>query len=535
MKTFMLLLLMFGMTGAGYKTPAPHQRERPNIVIIMADDMGFSDIGCYGGEISTPNIDRLASEGIRFTRMYNNAWCSPSRASLMTGLYPQQAGLGVLANPRTGPEGPYQGYLSDQCVTLAEVLKPSGYTTALSGKWHLGEAKPHWPSDRGFDHHFGLISGAANYFDITKTKSPTVVRTMALDGQPYTPPKEGFYMTDAITDYAVKTLEDKKQQQQPFFLYVAYTAPHWPLHALPEDIAKYEGKYDLGWDSLRVQRYRKLLAMGMLGDETKLSPRDAEVQPWNTLSARQKKEMSRKMAVYAAQIDRLDQGVGKILDKLNEIGKRENTIVVFLSDNGGCAETGIWGFDRRNNGLEPGGVDSYMSYGQSWANASNTPFRYFKKWLHEGGIATPLIVNWPAAITKERRGQIVNQVAHITDIMPTVCAISGASYPKTFHGHDILPMEGQSLLPEIMSGRTMDHKPIYWSLNGHKAIIKDNFKLEAVSEDAPWELYNIATDRAELHDLSGQDPGIVKHLSDLWKKWADKVGVYKDPPSNQNE
>jgi arylsulfatase len=532
---FLLLALL--LAGTSYKDIPANKNvmERPNIILIMADDMGFSDIGCYGSEIHTPNIDRLAQEGIRFTRMYNNAWCSPSRASLLTGLYPQQAGMGVLAGPKPGPEGPYQGYLNRNCITLAEVLRQAGYRTALSGKWHLGEYKPHWPTDRGFDHYFGLISGAANYFDITKTKGGSVVRHMALDDQPYNPPKEGFYMTDAITNYAVKTLNNQKDQNQPFFLYVAYTAPHWPLHALPEDIAKYKDQYNLGWDSLRIKRFNKQIQIGILNKNSKLSPRDPEVEAWGTLPDTRKKEMAEKMAVYAAQIDRMDQGIGQILDKLNSIKKKENTIVIFLSDNGGCAETGIWGFDRRNNGLPPGGVDSYMSYGQSWANASNTPFRYFKKWLHEGGISTPLIIRWPVSIAKEREGKIVNQVGHLIDIMPTLCELTGANYPKQLNGKTILPLEGQSLVPQIKKGETVPHKPLYWSLNGHKAILLGDYKLEAIDDKAPWELYDIKNDRSELNNLAGKNAGKVKLMSDMWKKWADKVGVFRNPPKKANE
>ncbi len=509
------------------------EAKAPNILLIMADDMGFSDIGCYGSEIHTPHIDQLAGQGIRFTRMYNNAWCSPSRASLLTGLYPLQVGLGVLAGPKPGPEGPYQGYLNRDCVTLAEVLKQAGYRTILSGKWHLGEYKPNWPTDRGFDYYFGLISGAANYFDITKTKDNSVVRYMALDDQPYTPPKEGFYMTDAITDYAVKMLEDQMSRKDPFFLYVAYTAPHWPLQALPEDIVKYKDQYDIGWDSLRVRRYNKQIRLGILEKNTKLSARDPESEAWKELSYARKKEMAEKMTVYAAQIDRMDQGIGRILDKLNAIGKNNNTIVIFLSDNGACAETGIWGFDWRNNSLPPGGEDSYMSYGQSWANAGNTPFRFFKKWLYEGGISTPLIIKWPAQITKKRAGKIVDQVAHLTDIMPTICELAGAGYPERYNGRRILPMEGQSLAPLITRGQAIPHNPVYWSLNGHKAILMGDYKLEAVADKAPWELYDLRKDRSELNDLAKTRPDKVKMMSEMWEQWADKVGVSKGRPKKR--
>ncbi|WP_168194076.1 arylsulfatase [Pontibacter sp. SGAir0037] len=521
--------------GSAKNTAANKDAEQPNIVLILADDMGFSDLGSYGGEIGTPSIDRLAKEGIRFTRMYNNAWCSPSRASLLTGLYPQQAGMGVLAEPKPGPAGPYQGYLNEYCVTLAEVLKSAGYTTALSGKWHLGDSQPYWPTNRGFEHYFGLISGASNYFDITKTKSPITTRKMALNDQPYTPPTEGFYMTDAITADAVKTLEEQKNEQKPFFLYVAYTAPHWPLHALPEDIAKYKDKYLGGWDSLRVQRYNRQKSMNLFGAETELSLRDEEVEAWDKLTQKQKEEMAEKMAIYAAQIDRMDQGIGQILEKLDAIEKKENTIVIFLSDNGGCAEGDIWGFDRRDNGLPPGGVDSYMSYGQSWANASNTPFRYYKKSLLEGGILTPLLIRWPAGIQKERQGQITNQVAHLVDVMPTLCELAGATYPLTYNGKRIHPMEGQSLVPQMLHGKTVARKPLYWALQERKAMQLDNYKLVAASNSAPWELYNLDQDRVEQYDLAASQPDKVAEMAALWKVWAERVEVFKEQPQNTGE
>ena len=517
----LIINLAYGAV-AGSKDNGP---GKPNIVLIMADDMGYSDIGCYGGEINTPNIDKLAKEGVRFTRFYNNAWCSPSRASLITGLYPQQVGMTALAGPETGPPGPYQGYLNDRCVTLAEVLKGAGYYTAMAGKWHLGELQPHWPVDRGFDNYFGLISGAANYFDITKDKSPRVVRTMALDNKRYSPPKEGFFMTDAITGYALHVLDKQKTQSQPFFLYVAYTAPHFPLQAMPEDIAKYANEYDLGWDSLRAHRYQRLISLGIIKPGTKLTPRDAEVKPWAELPAKTRREMAQKMEVYAAQVDRMDQGIGRILAKLKETGKEENTVVIFLSDNGGCGEGGPDGFNRRDNGLPPGGVDSYMSYGQSWANASNTPFRFFKKWLHEGGISTPFIVRWPAKIQQQRRGQIMEQVGHVTDIMPTLCALSGAQYPAYYKNKKILPMEGQSLLPAIEKGTVKPHQPVFWFLDGHKAVLTGNDKLESVGNGAPWELYNIKEDRAELNDRAAGAPARVKDLAAQWENWATRAGI----------
>lgn len=523
MKWTVLLALLPGalwMCTAGKKP-----QSRPNIVLIMADDMGFSDIGSYGGEIRTPNLDKLSREGIRFTRFYNNAWCSPTRASLLTGLYPHQVGMAGLAWPKTGPEGPFQGYLNNRCVTLAEVLKEAGYHTAMAGKWHLGEHRPYWPTDRGFDDYFGLISGAVNYFDITQDKTPTTVRTMALNDRRYYPPKEGFYMTDAITDYAGKILQQQKASTTPFFLYVAYTAPHWPLHALPEDIARYEGKYESGWDSLRIQRYRRLTELGIISAATPLSPRDSGVQAWAELPAKVKKEMAQKMAIYAAQVDRMDQGIGRILDQLEATGKAENTIVIFLSDNGGCAEGGPQGFDNRKNGVPPGVADSYMSYGQSWANASNTPFRNFKKDVSEGGISTPLIVRWPTGIRPQRQGQVMEQMGHVTDIMPTLCAVAGARYPTQYKGRDVLPMEGQNLLPAIEKGKVQPHQPVFWSLGDEKAVITGTYKLISAGKDAPWELYDLAKDRIEINNHAAALPQQVKDMQQQWENWAQHVGI----------
>ncbi len=514
-----LSLSSLGITFACSKA---NKTLRPNIVLIMADDMGYSDIGCYGGEVNTPNINRLAAEGLRFSQFYNAARCCPTRASLLTGLYPHQAGMGGMVTDKPGkrPEGPYQGYLNDKCVTIAEVLREAGYRTLMSGKWHVGEFRPVWPVDRGFEKYFGLISGAANYFDITKGKRPGIKRQMAMDDKPWMPPKEGFYMTDAITENALKFLDSHGSGNEPFFLYVAYTAPHWPLHALPEDIAKYKGKYMKGWDKLREERYQRQLEMGLIDKRWKLSPRDPEVTPWDEV--KNKEEMEIKMAVYAAQIDRMDQGIGKILNKLKELGKDENTLVMFLSDNGACHEGGPWGFDNRKNGLPPGGVDSYMSYGRSWANASNTPFKLFKHWVHEGGISTPLIVRWPKVI--KEGGKITHQVGHIVDIMATCCEVAGTEYPRIYKGRQITPLVGKSLLP-IFQGKTREgHEVLYWEHMKNKAIRKGKWKLVSTS-NGQWELYNVEIDRTETNNLAEQYPEVVDELKALFQDWAEKIGV----------
>ena len=387
-------LSLHGCMEVGSSAATESTRSRPNIILIMADDMGYSDIGCYGGEVNTPSLDRLAASGMRFTQFYNTGRCCPTRASLLTGLYPHQAGIGHMVGNKGYPS--YQGYLNERCVTIAEALKSGGYRTLMSGKWHVGENRPHWPVDRGFDEYYGIVSGGANYFDISKTKAPGVKRTMAIDDEPFVPKPGSFYMTDAFSENAVKFIDNYGRKKEPFFLYLAYTAPHWPLHAWPDDIAKYKGKYRKGWDRLRQERYQLMIKIGLISSKWKMSPRDTATWPWD--DENNKELLDLKMAVYAAQIERMDYGIGKVLDKLKETGAQENTLVLFLSDNGGCAEGGPVGFDNRKNGLPPGGVDSYMSYGLSWANASNTPFRRYKHWVHEGGIATPLIAHWPAVI-----------------------------------------------------------------------------------------------------------------------------------------
>jgi len=492
--------------------------QRPNILLILCDDMGYSDIGCYGSEIHTPHIDRLAREGIRLSHGYNAARCCPTRASLLTGLYPHQAGMGGMVKG-TGT-GPYQGFLNDQCVTIAEVLRESGYSTAMSGKWHVGEDEAHWPMKRGFESYYGLISGAMNYFDISKTKAPGVVRRFARDDRTHTPGHEGFYITDAITDNAIRMLQDACRKERPFFQYVAYTAPHWPLHALPEDIERYRGTYRKGWDTLREERYARLLQMGMLDSRWKLSPRDKEAQPWTEIP--NPMEMDLKMAVYAGQIDRMDQGIGRILDELDNQDKADNTLVLFLSDNGGCHEGGPWGFDRRKNGLPPGGVDSYMSYGLSWANASNTPFRLYKQYIHEGGISTPWIFRWPKRI--KAPGSIDHQVCHIIDIMATCCDLACATYPEEFQGRKILPLEGKTLRPILEGKRRDPHEALFWEHFGNQGIRKGDWKLVSVKNEN-WELYNLEEDRTEQNNLILKYPQKASELRDCHTRWTERVGV----------
>lgn len=490
----------------------------PNIVIILADDMGFSDLGCYGSEISTPNLDGLAQEGVRFTQAYCAARCCPSRAALLTGLYPHQAGMGdmVGAAKKQQRPGPYQGYLNRQCVTIAEALRPSGYRTYMSGKWHVGDAPEHWPRKRGFDRYFGLISGASSYFEILKDENPR--RVMARDDESYVPEGGQFYMTDAFTDNAVQFLEEH-DQSNPFLLYLAYTAPHWPLHARPEDIARYKGKYKIGWDELREQRYKRQLELGIINPRWPLSPRDEEVPPWDSVD--NKDDWDLRMAVYAAMISRMDYGIGRVLDTLRTRGMEENTLVLFLSDNGGCHERIHKEKLSKGNAL-PGERGSYVAYERNWANASNTPFRLFKHWCHEGGIATPLIARWPARLRE--KGTLTHQVAHITDIMPTCLDLAGAKYPESFEGNAITPTVGKSLRPILEGGTREPHERLYWEHEGNRAVREGRWKLVATRE-GQWELYDLEADRTELQDLSKTQKDKAVQLNGAWEHWARNCGV----------
>jgi len=503
------------LAGSLASTPAARQHvgTRPNIVLIMADDMGFSDIGCYGGEIETPNIDSLAADGLRFTQFYNNAICVPTRASLLSGLYSQQ--VGVYGNsPR----------VMQRCVTLGEMLRDAGYRTLMTGKWHAQQI----PFERGFDRYFGLCDGCCNFFNPgprrpgepepgRKGTSYGYPRRWAIDDrvyQPYAPPDPDFYTTDAFTDYALQYLDDYQGEDKPFFLYVAYTAPHYPLHAWPEDIARYRGRYMLGWDELRRQRYQRLTDMGLIDRRWGMSRRDDVVPAWDDIADKDAWDLT--MAVYAAMIDRMDQNIGRLLAKIQEMGVEDNTLVLFLTDNGGCA-----GKANYTPNIPPGPVESYRSVDPPWANASNTPFRKYKVWDHEGGISTPLIARWPTVI--KQRGGLTNQMGHIIDIMATFVDVAGARYPSSYEGRDVLPMEGRSLLPVFQGEQRRGHQAIFWQINrnsGARAVRTPQFKLVTPGPDQPWELYDMIADRTELRNLAGRYPDKAGELAGLYDNWV---------------
>ena len=519
-------------------SPAPGTSARPNIVLIMADDMGYSDIGCFGSEIATPNLDSLAAGGMRFSQFYNYARCCPTRAALLTGLYPHETGIGHMAIDLGSPQ--YRGYLNRSCVTLPEALKPAGYSTYMAGKWHVGGDFPMrtWrsqarigehgyptPRQRGFDRYYGILTGAGNYFD-----PHTLMRDDELTDVEY----GDFYLTDAIAASAADFVRGHSKDN-PFFLYAAFTAPHWPLHALEEDIERYRGRYRIGWDELRRRRHEELNGMGVLSETWDISPRDPKAPAWEDVSDKDWEDA--RMAVYAAQVDRMDQGIGKILDAVRASGQWDNTLIMFLSDNGGCAEflqeDGIPDAAPRqtrqgerirvgnHRGLVPGPETTWLSYERPWANASCTPFRLYKHYAHEGGISTPFIAHWPDVISP---GSIGHQPAWVGDFMPTFLAAAGAAYPNEYDGEEIKPLRGESFLPALSGGSIGRQRPIFWEHEGNRAVRDGRWKLVA-RHGQDWELFDLERDRTETCDLAATDPRRRDAMANSYQEWAGRVGI----------
>ncbi|MDE3164771.1 MAG: arylsulfatase [Acidobacteriota bacterium] len=524
---------------AGMTQPA-RSAERPNIVFVLADDMGFSDLGCYGSEIETPNLDGLARGGLRFGDFHNSPRCCPSRASLLSGLYSHQAGMGMMTSDyKRYPYPAYAGDLSRGCVTIAEALKAGGYTTLMTGKWHLtplNAGKHNYPLQRGFDRYYGIINGAASYFDpasLTRDNDPIEVTSLGKD----------YYLTDAIGDESAKFIEDAAPKGKPFFLYAAFTAGHWPLMAPEAAIAKQKGRYAKGWDALRKARHARQLAMGLVRPEWQLTPRDPRVPAWGLASFQEWEQ--RRMEVYAAQLDLLDQNVGKIVRALRQAKILDNTLICFMADNGGNYEEMNRIPDGRprpdfmpyqtkdgrpiipgnDPSILPGPATTYASYGIPWGNTSNTPFRLYKHYAHEGGISTPFIVHWPRGLT--RRG-ITHVVGHEIDVMPTLLDAAGVAYPKTsLAGTPPPPMEGKSLLP-VFHGGDLAARSIFWEHEGNCAVREGKWKLVSRFPDA-WELYDMEADRTEMHNLADQYPERVTQMAADYSGWAKRVGAQPWP------
>jgi arylsulfatase len=531
-------------------------QPRPNVVVILSDDMGYSDLGCYGGEIATPNLDRLAANGVRFSQFYNTARCCPTRASLLTGLYPHQAGVGHMMDDRGVPG--YTGNLNANCRTIAEQLKPAGYKSYAVGKWHVTRhagadgPKFNWPRQRGFDRFYGTIHGAGSFYDPSSlVRDDTMISPFA--DPEYKP--ETYYYTDAIAEHAVRYVGDHAMQhgEKPFFLYVAFTAAHWPMHALPEDIAKYRGKYDAGYEAIRDARFAKAVKLGAIDGTQPMSPAAAD---WASV-ADQKWEAA-GMEVYAAMVDRMDRGIGRIVEQLKATGQLDNTLILYMQDNGGCAELqGRTGNKTHPNidrpaaptlpamkptdfaaagsvpaqtrdgypvrmgpKVMPGPADTYVAYGKGWANVSNTPFREYKHWVHEGGIATPLVAHWPKGIAA--KGEWRRQPGHLIDIAATCVDLAGATYPAA-----ATPLEGVSLVPAF-ANRELKREAIYWEHEGNRAVRQGDWKLVAKA-NGPWELYDLAKDRVESTDLAAKQPARAKAMAALYDAYAKRALVEPRP------
>jgi arylsulfatase len=497
------------------------KKARPNIILIMADDMGYSDLGYFGSEISTPNFDRLAEGGLVMTQFYNSAGSCQSRACLLTGLYPQQV---VTGDMTINPESPTcRINLNSNCATIAEVLKSAGYNTLMAGQWHLGSDSASLPLSRGFDHYFGLIDGYSNYFNLNAYLKDAKDSRMMLEDKPWFPADSGFYMTQAFTDKAVEYVKTYSGQENPFFIFLAYTAPHWPLQALPQDIAKYKGKYNEGWEKIRESRYLRMLSNGIMGMDESVSPQDPDVPEWNSLSQEEKNKWSGKMEVYAAMIDRMDQGVGEILKSLEKSGELENTLIVFFSDNGGCNDRiGSLTENYAADTAKIGTANSFEEFIYPWTNVSNTPFKYFKQFTHEGGISTPFIACWPNGIDAGSSSSITG---HLIDIMPTLVDVSGATYPESLNGNSIPPMEGISIAPLFSGDEPAEREFLIWEYEGSRALRMGDYKIVSDSPDSAWQYYDIANDRCELENLAEEAPQELKGMRKIFNREAKRLGI----------
>jgi arylsulfatase A-like enzyme len=514
--------------------------QRPNVVLVLADDLGYSDLEPYGSEIPTPNLDALARDGVRLTRFTTTARCSPSRASLLTGLHPHQTGIGELT-ANNGPGG-YPGSLNEKCATIAEVLGASGYATYMSGKWHVAHdkrpASAAWPTRRGFQHFYGTPDGGGNYY------APGRIHRDERDVSREARDDPDFYYTDAISDAAVDYVRDHRERyaDQPFFCYVAYTAPHFPLHAREEDIARHKGNYREGWDVIRQRRVERMRALGILGEKVEVAPRDPRVPAWE--DAQDKGYEQRRMEVYAAMVESMDRGIGRIVDALRDTEQLDNTVFVFLSDNGGCAEevSPRLGSDRVTRGPRiipsattdggpvyvgrhpehlPGGEETFAFCGPEWAHVSNTPFRFHKRWVHEGGIASPFIVHWPNGIG-ERAGTLCDSAHYLPDVLPTLLEITGAEYPGI--DRDVPPLEGVSMLASLRGAPDDGRRCQFYEHLGNAAVRRGDWKL--VREyPGDWELYDVVADPTELHDLAAEHPEVVRELAGAWAEWSARCGV----------
>ncbi len=506
--------------------PCLNAADKPNILYILADDLGFSDLGCFGGEIETPVLDSLAEGGVRLTQFYNTGRCCPSRAAILTGQYPHRVGLGHMTTNDLGRPG-YRGVVSSKAQTIAQVLKPAGYRSFIAGKWHLGTPDP---TGNGFEEFYGTLVSAKRFFD-----SDHLVRfPEGRQARQY--PEGEFYATDAVTDHALDFLKlARETPDQPWFLYLAYHAPHFPLHAPKQDIDKYADRYHGGWDQLRNERLERMKEMGIVAADTRLTPRSTwqnygetktGTNPaWDDLPEVRRLDLARRMAIFAAMVDRMDAQLGRVIEDLKAAGEFGNTLIVFTSDNGACFEWDPFGFDIKSSNEnilhigdmldEMGTPGTFHSVGSGWANAGNTPWRMYKHFVHEGGIASPGIVHWPDGL-RVKAGTIIHDPSHIIDLLPTAIAVSGAEYIGT------LSLPGVDLINQLNNGGA--ERTLFFEHQGHRAVREGNWKLVAF-DDKPWELYDFSVDRAELNDLSKTHPEKVKIMEAAWDKWGEENNV----------
>lgn len=558
-----------------FSQKANAQNEKPNVLLIMADDLGYSDLGSYGGEIKTPHLDQLAQKGIRFTQMYNSARCSPSRASLLTGLYPHQSGIGFFAGDRPhNPQG-YRGKIQDNAVTVAEVLKETGYRTFMTGKWHVSDPVP---TKQGFDEFYGFTNGYAS-----NSWTPEMMVRLP-EGRPQPEYEEGeFFDSDAFTDFALKFIRQSKEEtpDQPWFTFVSYHAPHFPVQAPQKYINKYKEKYKDGWDKVRGERLERMKRMGIIPEDTELSPRSSIPRPgiakqhgvpgnlernpaWSQIPADRQKDLARRMAVYAGMVDNMDDNIGRMVNYLKETGEFDNTVIMFVSDNGACAEWGPYGFDLTDKILAPkkkrghgigastpglpsklyegeeldkmGGPGTGIAYGSGWANVSNTPWSEYKHYAYEGGVGTPFIMHWPTEIKEDLQGSLRHQPSFLFDITATIIDVASAEYPAQYAGKKVTPLEGRSLIP-IVKGKTLNDRPLVFEHSGNAAVRNGPWKLvgknvlnnEGVANNPQWKLYNIENDRSEIYDLAQEYPEVVREMKKLFLEEAERTRILPRP------
>ncbi|MDR1116487.1 MAG: arylsulfatase [Tannerella sp.] len=532
------------------------EKEKPNILVILADDMGYSDPGCYGGEIQTPNLDRLARDGVRFSRFYNAGRSCPTRASLLTGLYPHQAGVGRMTFDQHLPG--YRGTMTHDGVTIAEVLRANGYHTGMIGKWHVAETplrddqrewlahrvyheefapKENYPTRRGFEDFYGTIYGVVDYFDPFSLVSGE---------EPVREVPDGYYSTVALSDSAVAYIKryTAADADKPFFMYLSYHSPHWPLHALEEDVKKYEGVYEAGWESIRKARYERMKKLGVFNSHADYLSNRQSTAEWDANPDREWDV--RAMAVHAAMVDRMDRGIGQVLKALEEAGELDNTLIIFLSDNGCspeiCQDYSPGENDRpdmtrdgrpmiypKNKEVMPGPETTYASLGPLWANVANTPFRFWKAKMYEGGICTPAIVHWPAG-TRLRAGSVVDAPCHVVDMMATALDVTQSRYPEAYGGNTIIPFEGRSIVPILETGRREGHPAIGFEHFNEKALMsRDGWKIIQPGRNAAWELYDLNTDRTEMHNVATENPERLARMITQYNEWAKRTMVLPAP------